>query len=417
MTGIRAKAIHGYVGLARHAEFRALWSGNALGTAASSMSSLALGTLVHAETGSPLLTALVMFGPSLVQVVGAGTLMSLADTFSPRALLSIAAAIAASGFAMQAIFDLPTVGRLLVVFGAAYVLSISGGVRWGLLAEVLPEDGYALGRSAMNVSVGVMQIIGFAIGGLLVSSVPVSSIFWLAVGLAAVSVPIAWFGIGVHQPRRPTRPSLKETWRGNRALLANRSSRSLLIALCVPNGLIAGCEALFVPLVGDAAAMLFVSVAVGMLIGDVLVGRVLRPAHRSVATRWLRILLAAPFVAFLWQPPAWAAVLLVGMAAIGYAASLGQQELLVRLTPRALSGQVLGAESAARVTCQGLAGVLAGAIAEIIPLAIAITVLALGSLLVSALLTSPLRRAEVEAAKRTPDAVMPGFAATIATSA
>lgn len=89
------------------------------------------------------------------------------------------------------------------------------------------------------------------------------------------------------------------------------------------------------------------------------------------------------------------------MASIGYAASLGQQELLVRLTPRELSGHVLGAESAGRITCQGLAaalaGAIAGAIAEGIPTAGAIALLALGSLLVSVLLTPALRRAAVEA--------------------
>lgn len=93
------------------------------------------------------------------------------------------------------------------------------------------------------------------------------------------------------------------------------------------------------------------------------------------------------------------------MRVVGYrelAASLGQQELLIKLMPRAMSGQLLGAESAARVTCQGLCAALAGATAELIPAGMSIAVLAAGSVLVSILLTPALRRAERAANSRQP---------------
>jgi hypothetical protein len=53
---------HGYLVLLRHREFRAVWTSSALGVAATTMSSLSLGTLVWAQTGSPFLTAATMFG-------------------------------------------------------------------------------------------------------------------------------------------------------------------------------------------------------------------------------------------------------------------------------------------------------------------------------------------------------------------
>jgi predicted MFS family arabinose efflux permease len=171
-----------------------------------------------------------------------------------------------------------------------------------------------------------------------------------------------------------------------------------MLALCVPTGLVAGCEALFVPYAGDQAAPLFVAAALGMLTGDVLMGRLVTPTQRRICTRWLLILLAAPFLAFLWHPDVPLAALLTGMACIGYAASLGQQELLVKLTPISLSGQVLGAEAAARVTCQGLGAVLAGGLAEVLPSAATIVLLALVSLGVSVGLTPVLARAEQHAA-------------------
>jgi len=386
-------ATEGYLDLFRHPEFRALWTGNALVVAATTMSSLNLGTLVYAETGSAFLTAVTMFGPSVVQVAGAGTFMSAADASPPRRLLVAVSAAMAAAFALQATFDLAPVVRLAIAFGAAYVLSIGSGVRWGLLSQVLPDGEYALARSAMNISVGVMQIAGFAAGGVLVNVLSVSQVFWLATVLAAVAGLVTRSGIGDHPPRRPGRPGIRETWRGNLTFLRLPSTRVLLIALCVPNGLVAGCEALFVPYAGDSAAPLFVAGAVGMLTGDLVMGRVLGAAQRRQAVGWLRLLLALPFVVFWWQPSILLAALLAGTACVGYAATLGQQELLVALTPAEMSGQVLGAESAARVTCQGLSAALAGGLAEIIQPGSAIALLAVGSLLVSLCLTSALTRA------------------------
>ena len=195
-------ASKGYVDLFRQREFRALWAGNALGVAATTMSSLTLGTLVYAQTGSAFLTAVTMFGPSLVQVVGASTLMSAADTTPPRPVLVIIASAMTLAFAAQALFDLAPGSRVVIVLAAAYILSIGSGVRWGLLSQIIPADDYALARSAMNVSVGVMQIVGFATGGLLLHVLSIGQVFWLAAALAALAVPITWVGIAC--PRAAT---------------------------------------------------------------------------------------------------------------------------------------------------------------------------------------------------------------------
>ena len=382
----------GYLALYRHREFRALWTGSALGVAAGTVASLSLGTLVYAQSGSPLLAAATMFGPSLVQLAGASTLMSAADTVRPRHALSAVAVATTVALALQAALPLAPATRLLVALLGAFVMSIGSGVRWGLLAEVLPHGDYALARSAMNASVGVMQVLGFAVGGTLLQLLDVEQVLWVAAALAAAAVPITWTGVGDHRPRRTGRTGVRETWRGNRILLTLPSTRPLLLALTIPNGLVAGCEALFVPYAGDAAAALFVAGAAGMLIGDVMVGRVLNRAQRRASARWLRWWLAVPFVFFALHPSTPYAVLLAGLACVGYAATLAQQELLVELTPLHLSGQVLGADSAARATCQGMGALLAGAMAEVIDPSHAIAVLGVVSLLVSAALARPLLR-------------------------
>ncbi|WP_205730196.1 hypothetical protein [Blastococcus sp. TF02-8] len=381
-----------YRSLFARREFRALWTSSALTTVASTTSSLALATVVHRQTGSALLSAVAMFGPSLAQVLGATTLMSVADTAPPRRTLTVVGTLTAAALAVQTLPGLPPSARLLVVLGAAYVVAVGSGVRWGLLAEILPADGYALGRSAMNVSVGACQVVGFATGGLLLSVLSTPEVFALAAGVAALAVPVLRFGLVEHPPRRSARAGLRETWRGNRVLLSARSTRTLLIALCVPNGLIVGCEALFVPYAGDRAGLLLAAGAVGMMTGDLVAGRYLTAAGRRRASTPLRILLAGPFLVFAVEPGEALAVAAVALGSAGYAASLAQQEWLVVLTPEALRGQVLGLESSARMTAQGVFAVLAGTLGDLIPPSAAIALLATASLAVSLLLTGPLAR-------------------------
>ena len=373
-------------------EFRSLWIGSALGTASSTMTSLTLALMVDAATGSALLAALVMFGPSLAQVLGASTLMSAADTARPRRVLVMLATLSTVAVGAQAALDLNSGTRLLLALLVAYGLSIGSGVRWGLLNEVVDKDQFVLGRSAMNLSVGAMQIAGFGTAGLLLQALSPATVLWLATGASALAIPAFRFGLRDRAPRRVARTGFGETWRGNRRLLGQASTRPLLLALSIPNGLIVGCEALFVPYAGSGAGWLLAAGAAGMMTGDLVIGRFLSPSGRRTAGRWLRYLLAVPFLGFAFELPIAVLAVFVAVGSFGYSASLAQQEVLVDLTPVDLRGQVLGLESALRMTAFGVFAILAGALADLTAPGPGITAFAVASLLASAVLTRPLGR-------------------------
>jgi MFS family permease len=381
-----------YTQIFANREFRNLWFGSALGNASSTMTSLTLAIVVDATTGSALLAAMIMFGPSLAQVLGVSTLMSAADTARPRRVLSLLAVLSTVAVGAQAALDLNAGLRLLLALGVAYGLSIGSGVRWGLLGEVLGHDQFILGRSAMNLSVGAMQIAGFGIAGILLQAISPSAVLWIATGFSALAALMIRFGLRDRAPRRVARTGLAETWRGNRRLLSRRNTRPLLLALSLPNGLMVGCEALFVPYAGSRAGWLLAAGAAGMMTGDLVSGRFLTRTGRRIAARWLRFGLAVPFLGFAFDLPIAVLAVLVALGSIGYSASLSQQEVLVELTPADLRGQVLGLESALRMTAFGVFAILAGALADLTSAAPSIAVFAAASLLVSIVLTRPLGR-------------------------
>jgi len=230
------------------------------------------------------------------------------------------------------------------------------------------------------------------VGGVLLAVLDATQVFVLAAVLSAAAVPLLRRGVAERPPRRSARVGVRETLHANRLLLADRDTRALLLALSVPNGLVVGCEALFVPYAGDAAGWLLAGAAAGMMAGDLLAGRALTPMGRRRAGTPLRFLLAAPYLLFAVRPGVPLAVLVAAVASVGYAATLAQQEWLVALTPPDLRGQVLGVESSVRMTLQGLCAATAGLGADLLSPATAVVLLASASIAVSLALTRSLAR-------------------------
>ncbi|MFD9415048.1 MFS transporter [Streptomyces goshikiensis] len=380
-----------YRSLARVPEFTPFFAAAALRVGASTVSGLALAVLVYDRTGSPLLSALSMFGPSFAQLLGATLLLSAADRLPPRAALGGLSAVGALGTLLLCVPGLPLWAVFAVLLGQGLADSLAGGVRYGLLTEILPPGDYLLGRSLLAVCAGVTQIAGYALGGLLVAAISPRGALLTAAGLSAAAVVTVRFGLRRREPRASGRPSAAETWRGNVTLFSDPARRTLYLALWVPNGLIVGCESLFVPYDAAHAGLLFASAAAGMLVGDTVAGRYLPARLRARLAAPLRLLLAAPYLAFALEPGPVLAAVTVALASVGYSAGLLMQERLVALLPEGTQGQALGLHSAGMLTLQGVCAALAGALAQHTSAAVAMTVLAAASVVVTLVLEPGLR--------------------------
>ncbi|WP_326693891.1 MFS transporter [Streptomyces sp. NBC_01766] len=383
-----------YRHLFRAPEFTPLFTAVSLFVAASTVSGIALASLVYSATRSPLLSALSMFGGSFAQVVGAVALLSAADRLPPRAAMTGLALTAGAGTAVLAVPELPIQGTFVILFGLGLAGSVGGGVRYGLLAEILPKEAYVLGRSALNMSVGIMQIAGFAVGGALVTALSPRGTLLVAAALDLLGALVALIGLRTRAARsagNPGRGPVRETWRVNTVLWSSAPRRYVYLALWVPNGLIVGCEAVFVPYSPRHAGLLLAVAAFGMLAGDVTVGRIVPPGWRARLATPLRLLLAAPYLVFALRPALWVAVAAVVLASVGYSASLVLMERLVELVPDDVQGQALGLHTAGMLTLQGVGAALAGALAQHTSAATAMTVMALASVVVSLALTPGLR--------------------------
>ncbi|MEU7407768.1 MFS transporter [Streptomyces sp. NPDC042638] len=381
-----------YRTLLRTPEFAPLFFGSAAQTAAQTVGGLALGTLVFRATGSPLLSAVSMFGPSLAQVLGATFLLSGADRLPPRTALPAIALAFAAGTAVQALPGLPVGAVFAVVLTLGLVASLGGGIRWGLLNEILAKEGYLTGRSLFNMMGGLMQIAGFATGGALLTVLSPHACLLLAAALYLTAALVLRLGLTTRPPRATGRTSPSVTWRTNALLWSSRPRRLTYLGLWLPNGMVVGCESLFVSYAPHAAGTLFACGALGMFAGDVTVGRLLPAAVRARLAIPLLLLLATPYLVFCVHPSVPVAAACVTVASAGFGASLIQQERLMELTPDELAGHALGLHSAGMLTLQGGSASLAGAVAQLTSPAAAITAMAAGSVVVTLALATAARR-------------------------
>ncbi|MGW6520181.1 MFS transporter [Streptomyces sp. NPDC054962] len=372
-----------YRGLFRTPEFTPFLLSFAVFAAAQTIGGLALGTLVFRATGSPFLSAVSMFGPQLAQLLGGAFLLSGADRLPPRAVLSGLALAFAAGTAVLALPGLPVWALFAVVLLQGLVASPAGGVRGGLLNEILSKDGYVLGRSVFNMLWGLVQMAGFATGGALLALLSPRTCLLLAAALYVLSALVTRLGLTARPPRSPGRPSVSATWRTNAVLWSSRPRRLTYLGLWVPNGLIVGSDSLYVSYAPEAAGLLYAFGALGMFVGDMAVGRLVPAAVRPRLATPLRLLLAVPYLFFVLRPGAALSAVAVTVASVGFAASLVLSERLMSLTPDDLAGQALGLHVTGMAALQGFGAVLAGTLAQLTSPAAAMTLMATGSVTVT----------------------------------
>ncbi|MFD0526840.1 hypothetical protein ACFQ1I_05480 [Kitasatospora arboriphila] len=117
----------------------------------------------------------------------------------------------------------------------------------------------------MNIASGGLTVLGCAAGAALLQQVDPQRVLAVAAGLSALSLLVVAAGVRERPIGPLRRPGLRSTWATNALLFADPGRRALLLNLWVPNGLVVGCEALFVPFAPERAGVLLAAASAGMM--------------------------------------------------------------------------------------------------------------------------------------------------------
>jgi hypothetical protein len=353
--------------------FPALYAGAALNMTAASLQVLAFSVAVYDTTGSPAWSSIAFAAGFLPQVVGGAILPSLADRVPARLLLPIGAIVRLVSAALLASGLLGLGGGLAVVGVAALLQPLFSTGQSVVVSRLLDGDRYVLGRSLFTLTSMTAQLVGIAVGGAMLQLVGPGPALLIAAGLQGASALVFALGLPalpvVHVERPRWHPA--ETLRGYRAVLRVPLLRDLLLLWWVPLGVFVGAESLAVAYAGAQhasgllTALLIGGTPAGALIGELVVGRLCRPATRERLVLPLLLLVGVPLLPLALTPPPAVAALLLLIASVGLAYELGRQRAFRDALPEGHQSLGFGLLGVGMMTVQGIGPLLAGPLATV----------------------------------------------------
>lgn len=380
-------------------EFRVLFGGHVAMILGDSLRMLALSVLVYAQTGSPLLAAFAYTVGFVPQAIGGAFLLSLGDRLPPRATI-VAGACVLSGSALLVAVLMPPVPVMLAVFVlVAMVEPVFSAARSGLLPEVLDGDRFVLGRSVLVVAMSSCQVVSLGAGGALLATVGPRAALFAAAGINAIGAGWSYVGLERRSARasETSRSPVLATLRTNASLLGNARIRGLLLAMWLPVSLLTGAESLAVPYAaslggdGELGALVLAALPVGMITGNLVIGRMLRPKQRERLALPLALLVGAPLLLLVAMLPLWLAFIVFAISASGLSYELGIQRAFADAAPARARGQAFGLLNTGFMVGQGIGALMLGALAEFTGPGLAMAMGGLGIVTAVAALRTTLR--------------------------
>jgi hypothetical protein len=210
-------------------EFRALFAAYSVSLLGTIVATVALTVLVYARTGSSALAALtftLMFVPYLL---AGGLLNALVDRRPPRRLMVVCDLASAALIAAMALPSIPIAAMLALLTLVSLLSPISAGARNALLPTIVGPDAYVPARSLFRLVAQSGQVVGNALGGLLLIAVAPRHALLIDAASFAASALVVRFGTHKRAPTATAATTLlSDSLKGIKDVFAHATVRRLL---------------------------------------------------------------------------------------------------------------------------------------------------------------------------------------------
>ena len=379
-------------------EFRAIWFGQTLSLAGDQVARVALTVLVWDRTHSPLWTAVTYAGSYLPWLVGGVVLGGLVDTWSRRTVMISCDVVRACLIALMAAPGMPLPVMVALLFIATLLDGPFLAARAATFADILPGDRYRLGVATASSTFMVAMVAGFVLGGILVGTAGARPALLIDAATFAASALLIRFAVTARPPAASRAMSV--VVRITSGLILVFSVRRLRTCMLFGwlDALATVPAALAVPYAAGlgggpvAAGLLFAAGPLGTAAGTFTYGRRVAAERQARLMGPLAVLCCATLALFLFHPGlAWALVIITVSSVLGcyqVAANVGFMGAL----RRDQQAQAFGVATAGIWTAQGLAYLVAGALASLMSPAVVIAVCGAAGVAAAAALTISWRR-------------------------
>ena len=364
------------------AAFRRLWAGQLLSILGDQVARVALTVLVFDRTASAALTALTYALTFLPDLVAGPLLSGLADRFPRRATMVATDVARAVLVAAMAVPGMPLAALCVLLVAVQMLASPFLAARSAILPHLLDGDRYVAGAALMGTTYQSAQVLGFALGGPLVTLLGVSPALALDAATFVVSALVLRLGLPEHRAEgvpttgpglrgvvAGTREAVARIGQGARVVGGDARLRSLIALACV-SAFVVTVEGLAAPYAAHlgagpaAVGFLLAANPLGAAVGIVLLTRLVVPDARGRLLGPLAVGSCLPLVGSALDPPLPVVMGLWVLSGLCCAYQVPANAAFVAAVTDAHRGQAFGlAVTALRVT-QGLGVLLAGVLAQ-----------------------------------------------------
>ena len=366
---VRTEGNAGYGAVLRNREYVTLLVSQSLSVLGDQVAAIALALLVFDRTGSAFAAAATFAVGYATGILVGPFLSTLADRYPRRTVMVVSDAVRfvlVGALALQP--PTPVLFALIGLVGAASPAFSSA--RSATLPDVLSYEDYSTGQGLVSNAAQASQVLGFALGGVMVATIGAGG----ALVVDAATFAASALAIRLLLQHRPAVGDahaglLRETLLGARTVQRSQELRYWLAWGMLIVGATAAPEGLAVALSrGEgggpvAAGLLTAAGPLGFILGTFALIQV-PAARRARLLPWATSLCFLPLILTALSPALAVVMLLWALAGAGGAIQVVANTGYVMASSPALRGRLFGVADTAMMAIQGLVLVVAGAAAS-----------------------------------------------------
>ncbi|MFK3979524.1 MFS transporter [Micromonospora sp. NPDC050397] len=368
-AGAGRPATYGQVFAVR--EYRYLFGAYLLSLLGDQLTAVTVAYLVYTGTGSAALASAAFASSYLAWLTGGPLLSGLADRVPRRRLMIVCDVVRALLIPLAALPGLAAPALVALLFAVNLLRPPFVAARAALMPEVLDGDRYPVANGVDNITAQVVQIVGFAVGGALVTVLSLRGALLVDAATFLLSALLILVGVRARPaPARTSGPVRRDAATGLRVIFADRRLRAYVLVLWLASAFTYAAEGLMAPLAvqygggPETVGLLLAAAPLGMAVGGVAFTRFCPPAARPRLILPLAAFSGAVLVVVWTAPALWAVLALLVLAGAGSAFAIPLNALFGRAVPGEYRGRAFGVAITGLSGLQGLAMLLAGLAAD-----------------------------------------------------
>jgi MFS family permease len=354
-------------------EFRALWASQILSVGGDRLALVALTLLVYDRTHSPLLAAVAYAAGYVPWVIGGLLLSGLADRLPRRKVMVSCDLIRAAVVTLMLVPRTPITGLIVLLYVTTLFTAPFESARSAILPDILQGERYALAAAVLQMTIRLGIVVGAAIGGVVVALIGARSALGADAATFLASACVVRFGMRPRAASAKTGPNaLAQLGGGIRLVLGDSGLRTLLMLgwLMALYEIPEGVAAPYAGRLGGgpvAAGLLIASGQVGAAVITPLFTKKIGPLTRL---RWMgpmAVCTCAILVLTALRPGLAVSMAIFALSGTFAIYQIAANTAFVARVPNEQRAQAFGVANTGLVVGEGVAFMVAGAAAEVVP--------------------------------------------------